>query len=332
MLDNVADGIVTVSDEGLIESFNRAASTLFGYSEAEAIGQPFVILVGRGQRTDYARRHPDTGHTATVTPRFSKTGESIGCRKDGSTFAMELHFSDLQLDARNIHIGCLRDISERQTYTETLQHQALHDDLTDLPNRVLFGDRVTQAIRVGLRAEEPLALLLLDLDGFKQVNDTFGHQHGDDPPQPGGRAPGRMPARGRHGGPAGRRRVRDPPAGRHGPGRRRVGRLEAPAGARGAVRSWSTAQRRRESEHRHRADPEHGDNIDDLLRRADLAMYDAKRSGSGYALFAAEQEDAPRAAWRCSAISATASSATSSSCTTSRRSTSPRARPSAWRR
>ena len=92
---------------------------------------------------------------------------------------MELDLSDVKLGSGTIHIGCLRDISERQTYMQALQHQALHDNLTGLPNRVLFGDRVELAIQAALRVGDSLALLLLDLDEFKQVNDTLGHQHGD---------------------------------------------------------------------------------------------------------------------------------------------------------
>ena len=187
----------------------------------------------------------------------------------------------------------MRDISERQTYTETLQHQALHDSLTGLPNRVLFGDRVEHAIRAALRTERVAGAAALDLDGFKQVNDTLGHQHGDDllklvaerlvgclregdtVARLGGDEFGILTAR-RHR--SGRRRDRSP------------GR----SSRRSSRRSWSTA-----TTIEVRASigialaPDHGDNVDDLLRRADLAMYDAKRSGSGYALFAAEQEEAP---------------------------------------
>ena len=111
--------------------------------------------------------------------REGRSAKSTGRRKDGSTFPMDLELSDVQLGTRKIHIGCLRDISERQTYTETLQYRALHDDLTDLPNRVLFGDRVNHAIQAALRVPEPLALLVMDLNEFKQVNDTLGHQQGD---------------------------------------------------------------------------------------------------------------------------------------------------------
>jgi diguanylate cyclase (GGDEF)-like protein/PAS domain S-box-containing protein len=287
VLENVADGIVTVSDEGVIESFNRAASGLFGYSEQEAVGKSFSTMVA----AKYPGQFPDQ-QFLTEQQRHGRSAKSTGRRKDGSTFPMDLELSDVQLGTRKIHIGCLRDISERQTYTETLQYRALHDDLTDLPNRVLFGDRVNHAIQVALRADEPLALLVMDLNEFKQVNDTLGHQQGD----------------------VLLKLVAERLVGclRDGDTIARLGGDEfgiLPLGATdlagAATVAWKIQQALEEPFHveDHAVDvkasigmtlvPEHGDNIDDLLRRADLAMYDAKRSGSGYALFAVEQEEAP---------------------------------------
>jgi diguanylate cyclase (GGDEF)-like protein/PAS domain S-box-containing protein len=75
--------------------------------------------------------------------------------------------------------GILIDITERRRAEEALEHQALHDGLTDLPNRTLFHDRLQQAIIQARRDGKPLALLLMDLDRFKDINDTFGHQYGD---------------------------------------------------------------------------------------------------------------------------------------------------------
>jgi diguanylate cyclase (GGDEF)-like protein/PAS domain S-box-containing protein len=292
VLENVADGIVTVSDEGVIESFNRAASGLFGYSEQEAVGKSFSTMVAAKYPGQFpSMEHPDQ-QFLTEQQRQGRSAKSTGRRKDGSTFPMDLELSDVQLGTRKIHIGCLRDISERQTYTETLQYRALHDDLTDLPNRVLFGDRVNHAIQVALRANEPLALLVMDLNEFKQVNDTLGHQQGD----------------------VLLKLVAERLVGclRDGDTIARLGGDEfgiLPLGATdlagAATVAWKIQQALEEPFHveDHAVDvkasigmtlvPEHGDNIDDLLRRADLAMYDAKRSGSGYALFAVEQEEAP---------------------------------------
>ena len=150
MLDNVADGIVTVGDDGVIRSFNRAASEMFGYSEQEAIGQPFAMMVGPKQPRDFAS-HAEAKRQLLTPGGRTRSAESIGRRRDGSTFPMELDLSDVKLGSGTIHIGCLRDISERQTYMQALQHQALHDNLTGLPNRVLFGDRVALAIQAALR-------------------------------------------------------------------------------------------------------------------------------------------------------------------------------------
>jgi diguanylate cyclase (GGDEF)-like protein/PAS domain S-box-containing protein len=292
VLDNVADSIVTVGDDGTIASFNRAATALFGYLESEAIGQPFSIMVAPRFEGDRASHERVRQQLVNPDPGAGRSSEARGQRQDGSTFPMELDLSYVEQGTRTLHIGCLRDISERLAYTETLQHQALHDDLTGLPNRVLFGDRVQHALRAAAREGESLAVLVMDLDEFKNVNDTLGHQRGD----------------------ALLRLVADRLAGclRDGDTVARLGGDEfgiLPLGptdlAAAAIMAWTIAQALEAPfvVDGNRLDvrasigialaPEHGDNIDDLLRRADLAMYDAKRSGVGYALFAAEQEETP---------------------------------------
>jgi len=292
VLDNVADGIVTLSDDGTIESFNRAATDLFGYSEQEAIGRAFSTMVGATCPGDLDGDGQAEGRLSAPQESGDRPAESVGRRMDGSSFPMELGLSQVQLGARQIHICCLRDISDRRSYTETLQYQALHDDLTGLPNRVLFGDRVDHAIRAATRGSDSLALMVMDLDGFKQVNDTLGHQDGD----------------------VLLKLVAERLVGclRAGDTVARLGGDEfgilAMAGtglAGAAALAWKLEQaleapffvKDRNIDVRASVGialaPDHGDNIDDVLRRADLAMYDAKRSGSGYAMFAAEQEDAP---------------------------------------
>ena len=179
VLENVADGIITVSDEGAIESLNAAAAALFGYVEHEAVGQPFSSLVTPQNPADFAGRDAAGQPLLTLPTSTARPAIAVGLHKDGSTFPMELDVRHVELGARRVHIACMRDVSERQSYVQALKYQALHDGLTELPNRALFEDRVNHAISAASRENRGLALLLLDLDGFKAVNDTLGHQHGD---------------------------------------------------------------------------------------------------------------------------------------------------------
>ena len=292
VLENVADGIVTVSGDGMIQSFNRAAAELFGYDEEEAIGQPFSMMVGPKYPADYA------SDAEAKRQLLAPAGRQRSLRRVGRPPQGRLDVPDGARPERRgaasgtIHIGCLRDISERQTYTDALQHQALHDNLTGLPNRVLFGDRVEHAIQAALRTGESLALLVMDLDEFKQVNDTLGHQHGDELLK---LVTERL---------VGCLRTGDTVA-RLGGDEFGILPREGTDLAGAATVVWKIQQALEPSfvVNGHAVDveasigitlaPDHGDNVDDLLRRADLAMYDAKRAGTGYALFAAEQEETP---------------------------------------
>jgi diguanylate cyclase (GGDEF)-like protein/PAS domain S-box-containing protein len=291
VLENVADGIVTISADGIIESFNRAAVEMFGYSEQEAIGLRFSKMVSPKHPDDFAVHDEATLQFESSESKEARSADSVGHRSDGSKFPMELDLSEVEVATGTIHIACVRDISARRSYTAALQHQALHDNLTRLPNRVLFADRVTHAIRTGRRAGESLALLIMDLNEFKHINDRFGHQHGDEVLK---LVTSRVLAC---------LRATDTVARLGGD---EFGILcESTDLAAAATVVWKI-QRAFEPPfviNGHAVDvtacigialgPTHGDNVDDLLRRADLAMYDAKRAGRGYALFATEQEEAP---------------------------------------
>ena len=176
VLQNVADGIVTAGEGGLIESFNQSARRLFGYREEEVIGQPLDLIIAPSHRDEFA---DPAGAWSLLSRRARGASETVGCRKDGSCFPMEMDMSQMQIGERTFTIGCIRDISGRKAYTEALEHRTLHDDLTGLPNRALFADRMDRAIADADRAGEPRGVLLIDVDNFRTINETLGRESGD---------------------------------------------------------------------------------------------------------------------------------------------------------
>jgi diguanylate cyclase (GGDEF)-like protein/PAS domain S-box-containing protein len=179
VLQNVADGIVTAGEGGLIESFNHSARLLFGYREDEVIGRPLHLLVAPSHHEDVSDPARARWDLLTASDIPAEPMETVGCRKDGSCFPMEMDMSQMEIGDRTFTIGCIRDISGRKAYTEALEHQTLHDELTGLPNRALFGDRVDRAIADGDRADEPRGVLLVDLDAFRSINEELGRENGD---------------------------------------------------------------------------------------------------------------------------------------------------------
>jgi diguanylate cyclase (GGDEF)-like protein/PAS domain S-box-containing protein len=291
VLDNVADGIVVADESGVIESFNRSAETLFGYREDEMIGQPLARVVAPDHHDGLLDLTPSPRGLLTEPRAGSHMTETLGARRDGSTFPMEMEHGELVLGDRSLTLVSVRDISERKAYTESLQHQALHDGLTGLANRTLFGELVLAALAAAKRADEPRAVLVMDLDGFKQVNDTHGHAQGD----------------------ALLKLVGD----RLVAALREVDTIARLGGDEFAILPGQATDLAAAAEVAHKIKhrcaagfnlggevvhlnasvgiamfPEHGRTAEELLRRADVAMYIAKRTGSGHAVVDAAQEAA----------------------------------------
>src|SRR3569833_68419 len=177
VMDNVLDAIVTIDDKGLIESANQAVRHVFGYTPEELRGQNVNILMPEPYRSE---------HDAHIA-RYLQTGESrilgvgrelSGLRKNGTVFPLVLVVCVLWVGDKRFFIGNARDITERKEQTAAIVYQALHDALTDLPNRSLLSDRLHQGILSAARQQGPLALIIMDLDHFKEINDTLGHHNG----------------------------------------------------------------------------------------------------------------------------------------------------------
>ena len=173
---NSLEGILITDAQGQIVRVNRAFSEITGYSEVEAIGQkPSLLRSGLDEQTLFARIRPRLlagGHWQ---------GELVNRRRDGTIFPASVSISAV-LDSNGGIIGQItsfRDITESKSSEERIRHLAYYDPLTALPNRSLFNDRLQQEMQRAQRSNRLVALLFLDLDRFKEVNDSMGHGIGD---------------------------------------------------------------------------------------------------------------------------------------------------------
>ena len=178
ILDTVAEGIIAANEKGVIVAFNPAAERLFGYTQREAIGMNVSALMPEPYRSEhdgYLERYTKTGEKHLI----GTTSEQVGRRKDGHLFPMEITVSELREGRARAYIGAMRDITSRKEYENQIKHLAHHDALTGLPNRNLYQDHLEKTLARAKREKTVFALMFIDLDKFKPVNDTYGHEAGD---------------------------------------------------------------------------------------------------------------------------------------------------------
>jgi diguanylate cyclase (GGDEF)-like protein/PAS domain S-box-containing protein len=169
-VENMQIGVTITNSKGIIIYTNPADAQIHGYSVKELIGKEAKIF------SPPEIRNP---MTQPLRKRFRR--ESINVRKDGSIFPVYL-MSDLVMNSEgNVFatVTTCEDISERKRNEETINNLAFYDVLTGLPNRSLFNDRLRQELAKARRHNQLLAIVFIDLDRFKVINDTFGHNTGD---------------------------------------------------------------------------------------------------------------------------------------------------------
>jgi diguanylate cyclase (GGDEF)-like protein/PAS domain S-box-containing protein len=165
---------------GRIVEANQSLEQLTGYSRDELVGRPVEMLVPAQARS----RHRLDRRRYQARPRRRAMGsldsDYMVQRKDGSTFSADIALGPVTTEGGRYAIAVLRDITSRKLLEAQLAHRSLHDPLTGLANRTLFFDRLRQAMQQARRDRRQVALVMLDLDNFKSVNDRHGHQAGDE--------------------------------------------------------------------------------------------------------------------------------------------------------
>jgi diguanylate cyclase (GGDEF)-like protein/PAS domain S-box-containing protein len=170
------EGIVITDAEGNIVDVNTTFSRITGYTREEAVGQNPRFLKSGRQSEDFYR-----AMWSELVARGHWEGEVWNRHKNGRLYAERLSITAVQdvIDASLHYVALISDITELKEHQQRLERMAHYDALTGVPNRVLLADRLNLAIAQARRHKRGLALVYLDIDGFKEVNDIHGHETGD---------------------------------------------------------------------------------------------------------------------------------------------------------
>jgi len=176
VFEHSLEGIIVTDPDNVIVKVNPAFENISGYTSEELVGKmPNYIKSGLHPSEFYADLKE------SLAGQGSWTGEIWNRRKDGVSYPLWLSINSIRNEDGDLihYVGLVKDISDIKASEEQLKHQAYYDTLTGLPNRTLALDRLTQAISYADRSSSSLGILFLDVDNFKNINDSMGHNVGD---------------------------------------------------------------------------------------------------------------------------------------------------------
>jgi diguanylate cyclase (GGDEF)-like protein/PAS domain S-box-containing protein len=183
-LDSMVDACIITDATGIIENFNEITLQTFGYESHELMGQRIEVLIPEGE---HKQHHADYMKSASMRKKVLFKGRELKAqKKDGSEISVEITVTPLSVNGQLKFVGIIHDITDRMKLMEQLgavllqlRNEATKDYLTGLMNRKAFFEHAEKVWSLAKRNHEPLCMLMLDIDLFKEINDTYGHNSGD---------------------------------------------------------------------------------------------------------------------------------------------------------
>lgn len=179
VVETAYDGIITIDEQQNIKLMNGAAKQIFQITDQDVTGLPLTSVIPQRYRSIHTR-YVDGFRDSTIDARpMASSAAVIGMRNDGTEFPLEVAISKINVGGKIEMTAVIRDISERARLMDELSKAAIEDELTGLPNRRCFERDFRKELLRCSRFNTALSLIIIDIDDFKAVNDSYGHLCGD---------------------------------------------------------------------------------------------------------------------------------------------------------